>query len=120
MKAVGFEEEREWRLIFMPPQVSPTPEFGFQTRRDFLAPFIDLTSLWHNLQPLMVGIDALRATLATYLPTVSPPLVSITDLTIGPSGHQMLNVRAFAKLLIQANRSTVKIVRSAIPYRSLS
>jgi hypothetical protein len=120
MKAAGFEEEQEWRLIFMPPQVGPTPEFGFQARRDFLAPFIDLTSLWHNLRPQMMAIRELRDTLPTVLPAINLPLVPITDVMIGPSGHQMLNARAFTKLLIQANRSTVKILQSAIPYRSLN
>lgn len=121
MKADGFEEEREWRLIFMPPQGGPTPKFNFQARRDFLTPSIDLTSLWHKLRPEMIAIKALRDALPTHLPIVSlPPLVPIIDLMIGPSGHQALSARAFAKLLIQANRTSVGILQSAIPYRSLS
>jgi DUF2971 family protein len=94
MKALGFEEELEWRLIFMPPQVGLQPQFGFQARRDFLAPYIDLTHLWHHLRPIMVAIPALRATLPTHLPAVGLPLVPITEVMIGPSGHQTLNVRA--------------------------
>jgi hypothetical protein len=122
MKAPGFEEEREWRLIFMPPlDVDvPQPTLGFQARRDFLAPYIDLTYLWQVLRLDMIAIPALHATLPAPLPAVSLPLVPITEVMIGPSGHQSLNVRAFTKLLIQTNRRTVTIPQSRIPYRSLS
>jgi hypothetical protein len=120
MKASGFDEEREWRLIFMPPQVNLQPQLGFQARRDFMAPYIDLTHLWGHLRPIMVAICALRQTLPYNPPTVSPPLVPITEVMIGPSGHQMLNVRAITKLLIQAQRVGVAIRQSSIPYRSLS
>jgi hypothetical protein len=121
MKAPGFEEEREWRLIFMPPQVDQRPRFGFQARRDFLTPYIDLAYLWNDFRPIMIAIPTLRATLPSILPAVNlPPLVPITEVMAGPSGHQLLNVRAFAKLLIQANRATVSLIQSNIPYRSLS
>jgi hypothetical protein len=120
MKAPGFAEEQEWRLVFMPPQPQHL-RLGFQPRRDVLAPYIDFSHIWYDLQPVMVAIPALRATLPTHLPTVRlPPLVPVTDVMIGPSGHQSLNRRAIAKLLIQANRGTVTIQQSQIPYRSLS
>jgi hypothetical protein len=119
MKAPGFEEEGEWRLVFMPPQVDIQPQLGFQARRDFMAPYTDLKCLWEHLRPTMIAIETLRATLPTHLPTVSPPLVPITEVMIGPSGHQSLNVRA-TKLLIQATRVNVAIRKSSIPYRSLS
>jgi hypothetical protein len=120
MKAPGFKEEEEWRLIFMPPQGNPQPRLGFQARRDFLAPYIDLKYIWQHLQPTMVAIPALRATLPTQLPAVSLPLVPITEVMIVPSGHQSLNTRAITKLLIQANRPTVTIQQSRITYRSLT
>jgi hypothetical protein len=120
MKAPGFEEEREWRLIFMPPEVDVRPQFGFQARRDFLAPYIELTHLWNDLRPKLVGVAELRATLPSYLPAVNLPLVPITEVMVGPSGHQWLNVRAFSKLLIQANRLAVALSKSSIPYRSLN
>jgi len=120
MKAPGFEEEHEWRLIFMPPQVDLMPRLGFRARRDFLAPYIDLIHLWHDLRPAMVAIPSLRATLPPLLPEVNPPLVPVIEMMVGPSGHQLLNVRAFSKLLVQENRTGVTILQSNIPYRSLS
>jgi hypothetical protein len=119
MKAWGFEEEREWRLVFMPPALDPAPHLQFHARRDFLAPFFDLTYIWNDLRPVMVKIDALRATLPFYLPNVTMPLVPIQEVMIGPSSHQDLNLRGFNKLLRQSNRATVKLARSQIPYRSL-
>jgi hypothetical protein len=119
MKASGFEEEHEWRLIFMPPKVDQQPRLGFQARRDFLAPYIDFTQIWHELRLTLVAIGALRETLPPYLPQVTPPLVPITEVMIGPSGHQSLNERAIAKILTQAGRSKVAIRKSGIPYRSL-
>jgi hypothetical protein len=121
MKAQGFEEEHEWRLIFMPPKLGPRPKLEFQARRDFLAPYLDLRYLWDELQPKMVAIPELVATLPSPRPDAGvPPLVHITHVMIGPSGHQSLNVRAIAKLLNQADRLAVTIQQSQIPYRSLS
>jgi hypothetical protein len=121
MKAHGFKEEREWRLIFMPSNVNLPLRLSFRACRDFMAPYIDLTHLWRDLCPSMVAIPALRATLMTApLPTVSPPLVPITEVMIGPSGHQLLNLRALTKLLTQTRLGAVTIRQSSIPYRSLS
>jgi hypothetical protein len=120
MKVPGFEEEKEWRLIFTPP-ADVQPKLRFHPRRDFLAPHIELAHLWYDLRPRMLAIPTLRATVRTQLPAVTaPPLIPITQLMIGPSGHQSLNVRAFTKLFIQAKRETVTILQSRIPYRSLS
>ena len=120
MKAAGFEEEREWRLIFMPPALNPMPKLKFHPRRDFLAPFFDLNYIWKDLQPQLVAIPELAATLPNYRPTATvPPLVAIKKVMVGPSGHQDLNVRAFSKLLTQAGRANVRIEHSEIPYRSL-
>ena len=120
MKSEGFSEEREWRLIFMPPQDAPMPKFGFQARRDFLAPFVDLTELWNNVRPKLLDVPELSETLPRPLPTVTLPLVPVVELMIGPSGHQELSQKAFRKLLIQVGRSAVTISLSEIPYRSLS
>jgi hypothetical protein len=105
----------------MPPKGAPIPTLGFQARRDFLAPYIDLTYLWRCLRPKMIAIEALRATLPSApLPRVIPPLVPITELMVGPSGHRLLNMRALEKLLIQVNRSGVTVLKSRVPYRSLN
>lgn len=111
MKAEGFSEEREWRLIFMPPPPpSPQPEYGFHPRRDFLAPYVTLNDLWTRLPK--------RSIVPGHDPVVQQ-LIPATGIMIGPSGHQPLNVRAIAKVLAQARRA-IQPTRSAIPYRSLS
>ena len=123
MKAPGFAEEREWRLIFMPPQIGPQPELCFHPRRDLLAPYIELKYIWDKLRPDMLKLPALDATLQSEAlrPRANvPPLVPITKVMVGPSVHQPLNQRAMAKLLRQANRPTVAILTSQIPYRSLA
>jgi hypothetical protein len=119
MKASGFAEEREWRLVFMPP-VDVKPVLGFYPRRDFLAPYINLKHLWDDLRPKMIEVATLRATLPTMLPSVKRPLVPLTKVMVGPSGHQLLNERAMSKLLAQTARATVPVLKSSIPYRSLT
>jgi hypothetical protein len=119
MKAAGFEEEREWRLIFMPPQLQLQPQLEFHPRRDFLAPYFNLSYVWNALLPQMLTIGALRATLRNPVTMAVPPLISIREIMIGPSGHQALNLKSFAKLLVQAGRASVSIKQSEIPYRSL-
>ncbi len=105
MKAPGFEEEREWRLIFMPPQQGPIPQFEFQARRDFLAPFVNLTHVWNDLRPDMVNIPALRATLPNAF--IAYPQRNIHWYSIYSSilhmirsirAHQDLNVRSLNKI----------------------
>jgi hypothetical protein len=119
MKAPGFAEEAEWRLIFVPLGATAQPQLGYRPRRDFLAPFISLHHVWTDLRPQMLEIRELRTTLPTILPCPKvPPLVLITKLMIGPSGHQSLNERSFTKLIRQTNRS-IDILKSQIPYRSL-
>jgi hypothetical protein len=123
MKAPGFSEEDEWRLIFMPPGMGITPELGFQARHDFLAPYVTLSHIWRVLKPAMLAIADLDATLdpPQLRPSAHvPPLVHITKVMIGPSGHQVLNERSVGKLLMQANRPTVTVLKSQIPYRSLA
>ena len=48
MKAPGFVEEQEWRLVFMPP-AGVVPRLGFHARRDFLAPYVTLNEIWFTL-----------------------------------------------------------------------
>lgn len=122
MKASEFAEEREWRLIFMPPQRGPQPQLEFHPRRDFLAPFINFHELWNKLRLDLLEVPELRQSLRGNLPNPppGPHLVPIQEITVGPSGHQLLNVRAFEKLLDQAKRSSVAVQLSKIPYRSLN
>lgn len=102
MKAAGFEEEREWRLIFMPPLLDPLPKLHFHPRRDFLAPYFDLSYVWEDLRPRLLAIPELQATLPSPQRSITvPPLLPIEGIMVGPSGHQDLNVRALGKLLTQ-------------------
>jgi hypothetical protein len=120
MKAAGFAEEREWRLIFMPPAGGPPPKLGFQPRRDFLAPFISLEYIWRDLREKLIEIPALAETLPRPMtPFTWTKIIPITEVMVGPSGHQLLNKRSIAKLLAQANRP-VSVSASDIPYRSLA
>jgi hypothetical protein len=123
MKAPGFTEENEWRLIFMPP-AGVTPELKFHPRRDFLAPFITLNHIWRVLQPQMLAVRELDEMLGPvdFRPaTHVPPLIPITKIMVGPSGHQSLNKRSAEKLIAQIpHRAGVQILRSTIPYRSLA
>jgi hypothetical protein len=119
MKASGFSEEFEWRLIFMPPEDGPTPHFGFHPRRDFLVPYIDLCHIWYKMRPEFPDVDGLGFRPSLRPPPHVPPLVPITKIMIGPSGHQPLNERAVGKLIKQGNR-TVEVRRSQIPYRSFA
>jgi Protein of unknown function (DUF2971) len=121
MKAPGFAEESEWRLIFMPP-AGIALELGFHPRRDFLAPFITLNQIWFSLQPAMMTVPALAAMLGSLQAAVHvPPLVPLTKIMVGPSGHVKLNERAMLKLVAQTQiRGGVAVATSAIPYRSLA
>jgi len=121
MKDPGFAEEREWRLIFMPP-ANVTPHLYFHARRDFIAPFITLNDVWANMRPTMLAIPELADTLPAPLqPAQVPPLIPVTRAMVGPSGHQLLNRRAIQKLVAQSpHRAAVHILSSTIPYRSLA
>lgn len=119
MKAEGFSEEREWRLIFMPPISGPPPTLEFNSRRDFLAPFLSLKYIWHTLRPDFEQIPALRLNppMNVRLPP-GQPLLPIVDVMVGPSGHQPLNLKAMKKLLAQTPWRLAPSF-SDIPYRSL-
>jgi Protein of unknown function (DUF2971) len=121
MKAEGFSEEREWRLIFMPPPSAlPQPEYAFHPRRDFLAPYVRLHHLWHVLRPALAPHSLLPTPpYGKRTPPAANPLIPATGIMIGPSGHQALNGRSITKVLAQAGRS-FSHTASAIPYRSLS
>ena len=121
MKAPGFVEEREWRLIFMPP-AGVAPQLKFHPRRDFLAPFVTLNQIWFTLQPAMIAIPALAALLSSIraVPHV-PPLIPVIQIMVGPSGHATLTQRAIQKLVAQsAHRGAIQVSISGIPYRSLA
>jgi hypothetical protein len=120
MKASGFREEDEWRLIFMPPENGPTPHFGFHSRRDFLVPYIDLCHIWYKMRPEFPDVDGLGIRSSLRPSPLVPPLVPITKIMIGPSGHPLLNERAVGKLIKQANRTVVEVRCSQIPYRSFA
>jgi len=120
MKAPGFSEEREWRLLFMPPAVDPSPRLEFHPRRDFLAPFLRLQYIWNDLGPQLASNQNLRPhpPLNVTRPT-GKPLLPIEGVMVGPSGHQPLNLRAMTKLLKQTSWQVTPDT-SDIPYRSIA
>jgi hypothetical protein len=121
MKHAGFEEEREWRLIYTPIQEGPAPRLEFHPRRDFLAPFVRLRHLWDDVRPALrraLGAAAPHPPLNVPEPD-GDPLIPVQSIMVGPSGHQPLNARAMQKVIGQW-RAGVGLERSAIPYRSLS
>jgi hypothetical protein len=105
----------------MPPAgVSVT--LHFHPRRHFLAPYLTLNAIWFTLQPAMLAIPALVALLNPARAAAHvPPLVPITLIMVGPSGHAALTQRAMQKLVAQVpHRGAIPITISAIPYRSLA
>jgi hypothetical protein len=119
MKHHGFSEEREWRLIFMPPTDQVPPFLKFQTRRDFLAPFVELKHLWNVVRPKLVGLIKEEHNPPVNARVPSTLLVPAVGLMVGPSGHQRLNERAMIKAVAQSQRA-FSVDISDTPYRSLS
>jgi hypothetical protein len=117
VKDVGFKEEREWRLIFMPPGQAPQPQLGFFPRRDFLAPYVTLKELWYNVRPKLSHLVSAPPINKKTLPTPNH-LIPALNVMVGPSGHQPLNERALIKVNLQAGRP-ISVLKSSIPYRSL-
>lgn len=116
MKHEGFEQEAEWRLIYLPISGGTPPSMGFHPRRDFLAPFLELKNLWVTVGP------SLPQTVSPPSSVPKPsgkPLLPIVGVTVGPSLHQDLNVRAVNKVLGQQHLK-VAVNRSRIPYRSIA
>jgi len=120
MKAGGFREEREWRLIFMPPANGPQPTLKFHPRRDFLAPFVELRYIWNTLRPELNKVEAIRRKppIGVAEPT-GKPLLPIDEVMVGPSIHQSLNIPAMTKLLNQTAWPSLVPTRSTIPYRAV-
>lgn len=119
MKTIGFEEEREWRLIFIPPPDIKV-YFSFHPRRDFLAPYVNLKDLCTTYRQKLIDSDEYseeqrgREDISKF-----NPLIPAIELMVGPSGHQDLNRRALAKIISQNGRG-IRLTQSAIPYRSLA
>jgi Protein of unknown function (DUF2971) len=117
MKAHGFSEEQEWRLIFMPPAADLKLKLEFHPRRDFLAPFLTLKYIWNDLRPQLTKIITINPPLNVSEPT-GEPLLPVAEVMVGPSGNQPLNERAMMKLLAQTPWP-LEPKRSCIPYRSI-
>lgn len=117
MKHVGFEEEREWRLFYMPIKGTGRPHIQFHARRDFLAPFVNLRQLWVDVRPLIAPEGRRFQAINVPMPS-EDNLLPIETVLIGPSLHQSLNVRAMNKVVEQSALPIV-VEKSAIPYRSV-
>ena len=79
-----------------------------------------LKYIWEDLRSELLKVSALAETLPKTTKThTRTHLLPLTEVMVGPSGHQLLNKRAFATLLAQANRPK-NVSVSGIPYRSLA
>lgn len=104
LKHKAFEEECEWRFIFLPENQDPASStLGFVCRNDMVIPY-------HTMQNALDPPN--NPTVDPNKPTVNrTPRVS--EIMIGPSGHQKLNGKSFEFL-----RGTAVLRFSGIPYRS--
>ena len=103
-KHKAFQEELEWRFIYLPENQDPsTSALKFNVRNNLVVPY-------HTMQ------DALDP---PNQPNIDPnsPRVNrtphVAEIMIGPSGHQQLNLKSFASI-----RGTAVLRWSDIPYRS--
>jgi len=102
MKHTGFSEEKEWRLIYVPPITMLPTIIQFHSRRDFLTPFLDIKDLCTAPAPTL------------------KPLIPITEVMVGPSAHQGLNIKAMLRKVVARFRPGLAVNSSQIPYRSLA
>lgn len=99
-KHQGFEEEREWRLIFTPAPGLPIHP-RFRSARGMLVPYYTLQDLRTGGQP---GGD----------PWYRLPLQSVR---VGPSAHKRLNLESVKMLLRRADYPQVPVDVCEISYR---
>jgi hypothetical protein len=116
MKHDGFQEEREWRLIYVPRDDLPTPLIQFHPRRDFLAPYVDLKHLYTTTSA--AAAPGIHSPPVNVPQPKGNPLIPVDAVMVGPSGHQGLNVRAMKKV-VSRFRPSLSVDFSRTPYRSL-
>jgi hypothetical protein len=104
LKHKAFEEEREWRFIFLPENQDPsTSTMKFHVRNDLIVPY-------HTMQ------HALDPPINPHVDPSKPHInrtPQVSEIMIGPSGHQKLNGKSLEFL-----RGNAVLRFSAIPYRS--
>jgi hypothetical protein len=103
-KDIGFEEEREWRFLYMPLMAdSAHPKPSFRDRYGFVIPYMKMTDI---------------ATLPSYGPVPVDGL-PVTEIMVGPSGLIDLNEEALKGFVTNhiATARIISITRSSIPYR---
>jgi Protein of unknown function (DUF2971) len=105
LKHEAFEEGREWRFIFLPENQDPTtPSLKFFVRDDLMIPYY---TMQQALDPANPNIDPLKAQI-NRTPQVS-------EIMLGPSGHQKLNGRSFEFLrgtaVCGSRRSPIEVSR---------
>jgi hypothetical protein len=92
-KNADFEEEKEFRLIFTPPERCPVKP-AFRVRGAMLVPY-------YSLKELSGG---------TPLP--------ITGVTVGPSTNRKMNVESVRMMLAKLGYTGVTVDASPTPYRA--
>jgi len=92
MKNAAFEEENEWRVIYLPEDEDPkTSRRKFYVRDGLIVPYY---SLWYPDDDKIC------------------PTPQVAEIMVGPSTHQALNLRS-----LEFHRATAATKASRIPYR---
>jgi hypothetical protein len=96
-KHIGFEEEREWRLVVSDESHSPDLQYDIRTSSSMLIPYIPVVLLGDAPQRMLDQI--------------------ITEVIVGPGPHMELNERAIRMYFALIGMSHIPVLCSSIPYR---
>jgi hypothetical protein len=109
-KHKGFEEEREWRMIFVPTQSGNIKRIKpcYRAARDMLIPYYSLKDLIKGVIQQQ-GLDAEKWAEKWHLP--------IKHVLIGPSRHKELNKASARFLLLDNGYYSCPVNTSETPYR---
>jgi hypothetical protein len=104
LKHKAFVEEHEWRFIFLPEDQDPMSSgIKFQQRGDLVIPYYTMEDALDPPNQPTRDPSKPRLNLTPH----------VTEIMVGPSGHQQLNLKSFDKV-----RGTATLRWSEIPYRS--
>jgi hypothetical protein len=109
-KDEGFEEEKEWRFLYMPVMTTAAPAaVYYRDRSGFVIPYVRLSEV--AALPGGAGLGLPNRTVGPGLP--------ITEVMVGPSGLIDLNREALIDFVAShPNQSGfITVTKSIIPYR---
>jgi hypothetical protein len=101
LKHISFEEEKEWRFIYLPEVQEPaSTNMRFHVRGDRLVPYYTMQTIGDSVDP----------------PIKFEP--SVQEIMIGPSIFQELNLKSFRFFKGRTTLARAALHGSALPYRS--